>query len=79
MPIRRHPHRFCRSQLFEIARVDIWHSICFVPFRFGERSHLVGAHDSGYKQLFSFPAMVEDLLRGFVRERWVDDLDFGTL
>lgn len=39
----------------------------------------MGDHDSGYRQLFSFPAMVEDLLRGFVRERWVDDLDFGTL
>ena len=39
----------------------------------------MGAHDSGYKQLFSFPAMVEDLLRGFVREKWVDALDFTTL
>jgi predicted transposase YdaD len=39
----------------------------------------MGIHDSGYKQLFSFPIMVEDLLRGFVREAWVDDLDFTTL
>jgi predicted transposase/invertase (TIGR01784 family) len=39
----------------------------------------MGVHDSGYKHLFSFPTMVEDLLRGFVREQWVDELDFGTL
>ena len=39
----------------------------------------MGIHDSGYKQLFAFPTMVEDLLRGFVREAWVDDLDFTTL
>jgi len=36
-------------------------------------------HDSGYKSLFSHPEMVEDLLRGFVREDWVRDLDFSTL
>ena len=36
-------------------------------------------HDSGYKLLFSHPEMVEDLLRGFVREDWVRDLDFSTL
>jgi predicted transposase YdaD len=36
-------------------------------------------HDSGYKLLFSHAKMVEDLLRGFVREGWVEDLDFTTL
>ncbi|MFL6264443.1 MAG: Rpn family recombination-promoting nuclease/putative transposase [Thermoanaerobaculia bacterium] len=36
-------------------------------------------HDSGYKSLFSHPEMVEDLIRGFVREDWVRDLDFSTL
>jgi predicted transposase YdaD len=36
-------------------------------------------HDSGYKLLFSHPRMVEELLRGFVHEPWVADLDFGTL
>lgn len=35
--------------------------------------------DSGYRLLFSHPEMVEDLLRGFVREDWVRDLDFSTL
>ena len=39
----------------------------------------MGVHDSGYKHLFSFRAMVTDLLRGFIRERWIDDLDFETL
>ena len=36
-------------------------------------------HDNGYKMLFSHPEMVADLLRGFVREDWVRDLDFATL
>jgi putative YhgA-like transposase/uncharacterized protein DUF4351 len=36
-------------------------------------------HDSGYKLLFSHPRMVEELLRGFVHEPWVEELDFATL
>ncbi len=36
-------------------------------------------HDHSYKLLFSHRAMVEDLLRGFVREPWVQGLDFSTL
>jgi predicted transposase YdaD len=36
-------------------------------------------HDQSYKRLFSHPKMVEDLLRGFVREEWVNQLDFSTL
>lgn len=36
-------------------------------------------HDQGYKRLFSHPEMVADLLRGFVREDWVEGLDFSTL
>ena len=36
-------------------------------------------HDNSYKLLFSHPEMVADLLRGFVREEWVDRLDFQTL
>jgi predicted transposase/invertase (TIGR01784 family) len=36
-------------------------------------------HDTGYKMLFSHPEMVADLLRGFVREDWVGQLDFSTL
>ena len=36
-------------------------------------------HDNGYKRLFSHPEMVADLLRGFVREDWVRNLDFSTL
>lgn len=37
------------------------------------------SHDSGYKLLFAHPRVVEDLLRGFVGEDWVEDLDFATL
>jgi hypothetical protein len=36
-------------------------------------------HDNSYKLLFSHPEMVEDLLKGFVREEWVQHLDFSTL
>ncbi len=36
-------------------------------------------HDGGYHLLFSHPEMVEDLLKTFVPETWVGQLDFGTL
>ncbi|HEX3128843.1 MAG TPA: Rpn family recombination-promoting nuclease/putative transposase [Thermoanaerobaculia bacterium] len=36
-------------------------------------------HDAGYKLLFSHAAVVADLLRGFVREDWVKEVDFQTL
>ena len=36
-------------------------------------------HDGGYKLLFSHPRTVEELLRGFVHEGWVERLDFSTL
>jgi hypothetical protein len=36
-------------------------------------------HDNAYKLLFSHREMVEDLLRGFVHEEWVGQLDFSTL
>ena len=36
-------------------------------------------HDNGYKALFSHPEMVADLIRGFVHEDWVRELDFATL
>ena len=36
-------------------------------------------HDEHYKQLFAFPRMVEDLLRGFVAGDWIDEFDFTTL
>lgn len=35
-------------------------------------------HDHSYKLLFSHAAMVEDLLRGFIHEVWVEELDFTT-
>ncbi|MBF0157033.1 MAG: Rpn family recombination-promoting nuclease/putative transposase [Magnetococcales bacterium] len=36
-------------------------------------------YDSGYKTLFSHADMVQDLLQGFVREEWVDQVDFTSL
>ena len=39
----------------------------------------MGDIDNAYKQIFSHPEMVRDLLRGFVREDWVAQLDYATL
>ncbi|RMH23061.1 MAG: transposase, partial [Acidobacteria bacterium] len=36
-------------------------------------------HDGGYRLLFTHRRMVADLLRGFVREPFVQELDFTTL
>jgi len=36
-------------------------------------------HDNSYKQIFSHPHMIKDLLRCFTAEKWVADLDFRTL
>jgi len=36
-------------------------------------------HDASYKLLYSHSERVANLLRGFVREAWVAELDFFTL
>lgn len=36
-------------------------------------------HDHAYQGIFSHPQMVQDLLRGFVHEAWVAELDFASL
>jgi predicted transposase/invertase (TIGR01784 family) len=36
-------------------------------------------HDGSYKLLFSHPEMVESLIRDFVPDEWVRELDFSTL
>ena len=36
-------------------------------------------HDTAYKQFFSNPVMVESLLRDFVPEGFISELDFSTL
>lgn len=36
-------------------------------------------HDGGYRLLFSHPEMVADLLRDFIPEDWVRDIDLSTL
>lgn len=40
---------------------------------------MTGVNDGAYKQFFSHPIMVRELLQGFVHEDWVTDLDFSTL
>jgi predicted transposase/invertase (TIGR01784 family) len=37
------------------------------------------SHDAGYRQLFSHPELVRDLLSGFVKDPWLDQLDYSTL
>ncbi|WP_051228310.1 Rpn family recombination-promoting nuclease/putative transposase [Oceanospirillum beijerinckii] len=37
------------------------------------------AHDNSYKLLFSHPEMVSDLLTGYIKEPWVEQLDLSTL
>ncbi|HBL27468.1 MAG TPA: hypothetical protein DD490_11590 [Acidobacteria bacterium] len=44
-----------------------------------EERKLVGQHDRIYRSLFAFPRMVEEVMRGFIREPWVERLDFSTL
>ncbi len=39
----------------------------------------MGLHDSGYKLLFSYPYLVECLIRGFVPGAWIGRLDFSSL
>jgi hypothetical protein len=36
-------------------------------------------HDHGYKLLFSHASVVADVIRGYVKEDWVEELDFETL
>lgn len=36
-------------------------------------------HDNGYKLLFSHASVVADVLRGFVKEDWVREVDFESL
>ena len=36
-------------------------------------------HDGWYKRLFSHREMVRDLMRGYLVEPWVEELNFGTL
>ena len=39
----------------------------------------MSAHDGSYKHIFSHPQIICDLLTGFVREPWVEQLDLATL
>lgn len=37
------------------------------------------AHDNSYKLLFSHPEMVSDLLIGYIKQPWIEQLDLSTL
>ena len=43
------------------------------------KTHSSHDHDHGYKRLFSHPQAVEELIRGFLRPDWVEELDLSTL
>jgi len=36
-------------------------------------------HDGSYKNIFSYPQMVQQLLEGFVHQDWIADVDFSSL
>ena len=36
-------------------------------------------HDASYKLIFSHPESVADLLKGFVKGEWLNELDFDSL
>ena len=43
------------------------------------RRYSASMQDAAYKNMFSHPRMVEDLLRGFAARGWSERLDFSTL
>ena len=45
------------------------------PISQPQRKDAMGRYDSGYKLLFSYPYLVESLIRGFVPGPWIDQLD----
>jgi hypothetical protein len=45
----------------------------------GFYNRAMSSHDPAYRQFFSHPRMVQDLLLAFVHEDWVAELDFATL
>ena len=48
-------------------------------FRYNEDVDTDKLSDRGYKALFSHPQMVEELLRSFVHEDFLDEIDFSAL
>ena len=69
------------SYFFDAYRADVLQ-------RSGPRAHSADPaaglrsppmQDPNYKRLFSFPRMVEDLLRGFLPGSWLAEVDFSTL
>jgi predicted transposase/invertase (TIGR01784 family) len=71
--LSENPGGLCGAVLFAefLNSVEISARFRFIPG--------MAEHDPSYRLLFSHPRMVEDLLRGFVREDWTSRLDFSTL
>ncbi len=40
---------------------------------------MTNEHDAGYKNLFSCPELVRDLILGFIPDEWLHSLDYNTL
>jgi hypothetical protein len=39
----------------------------------------MGKHDRSYRRLFAKPRLIEELIRGFLGQDWIERLDFSTL
>src|SRR5690606_41427543 len=67
-------HRAESSRVRESAVV-----VAFEPRAcFSQGYGSVADHDHAYKLLFSHPELVRDLLEGFVKEPWLEQLDYGS-
>ena len=51
----------------------------YAKFMGNSKKNTESNHDGAYKKIFSHPEMVESLIRDFVPEDWVRELDFSTL
>jgi len=72
----RPPYAFPRGTL-ETRRIDDASAFALQPSLPKRRP--MADHDSSYRQFFSHPRMVQDLLEGFVHEDGVAELDFAIL
>ena len=75
--------RSCRRGRFFSRRRERRKGICartpFIASRILAFFAPMKTHDPAYREIFSYPRMVEDLLRGFVHAPWVKEVDFSTL
>lgn len=50
-----------------------------IAAQFAHNGRMRHDHDASYKQLFSYPEVVRDLVLGFIPDQWLHSLDFDTL